>query len=158
MIEIEKPNIVTLETSEANKKNFVSDLEDAEVFYVDKCLAVGKMACLCGSKTEQHIGDCDGKEMLWGPWTTKNGLPTAPGSYYLPENIAYTKNKSLGNQKSEGVINLDLNGKTITSEERAFTTYFTLNIADHKGGGQIIGAGIASGKDHTGVAMVFTDR
>ena len=148
----------TLETKEEYGKNFISDIEEAEILYVDKRLAVGKMACLCGSETQTHIGDCDGKEMLWGPWTTANGLPTTPGNYYLVKNVAYTKNKSLGGKDSEGVINLDLNGKTITSQERAITTYYTLNIADHKGGGQIIGAGISSGEDHTGVVMVFTNR
>ena len=139
----------SLETKEANRDNFISNIEGAEVLYVDKCLGLGKLACLCGS--EAHFGRCDGKELLWGPWTSKTSLPNTTGNYFLADDVSLTGNRSVGSsEKTDVVLSLDLNGKRIVSAQRVLTVYATLNLTDHVGGGRMVGAGLKSGDNHTG--------
>lgn len=154
-IGITAQGIFSQKTSQTNQDNFISDISGADVLYVDECLAVGKLACLCGQT--KHVGDCDGKEILWSPWLSTNSLPASSGSFFLVNDVTYTKTKALGGTKNFIDVDLDLNGKTITSGERAINVFGTLNLADHAGGGKIIGVGIDNKMDHTGVALVYTD-
>lgn len=156
-IGVNASGIFSLETAEKNLDNFVSDIPEAEVVYHDKCLAVGKLACLCGSETETHLGTCDGAAMLWAPWSTANNLPSADGNYYLVTDVAFATGRSFGARDKQVNISLDLNGHTVESAQRAFICYGNVNIADHAGNGQIIGAGMSEKKDHSGVAVAFTN-
>ena len=149
--------IFSLETDEKNTDKFVSDVPEAEVVYYNKCLAVGKLACLCGSKTETHLGECDGTALLWAPWNTANNLPSADGNYYLVTDVAFASGKNFGARDKQVNINLDLNGKTVQSEQRAFVAYGNVNIADHAGGGQVIGSGLPNNKDHGAVVIAFAN-
>lgn len=154
-IGITAQGIFSQKTSQINQENFISDISGTDVLYVDECLAVAKLACLCGQI--KHVGDCDGKEILWSPWLSTNSLPASSGSFFLVNDVTYTKTKALGGTKDFINVDLDLNGKTITSAQRAINAFGTLNLADHAGGGKIIGVGIDNKVDHSGVALVYTD-
>lgn len=102
-------------------------------------LGEGKYHCLCGQET--HIGDCDGKVLVWTPWKNETITPYGSGNYYLAGNVTATAAQSVA---ANGVMNLDLNGHSITN---ATTNVYNLdsadalNITDTAGGGSITATG-----------------
>ena len=99
--------IFSLKTKESNVDSFYSDIQGADILYVDECLALGRLSCLCGE--EKHLPGCDGKQLFWAPWTAKDSLPTTTGNYYLLNNVTCGQQNVAG----DAVINLDLNGKKV---------------------------------------------
>jgi len=125
--------IFTLPCAEHNVDNFFSDLDDADIHYVDGCIALGRMGCLCGNNDKgNHFGKCDGTQLFWAPLTSTT-MPTQTGNYYLPrvmnaEGVLVPRETKAKEQSSmvEGAqINLDLNGGTITAKTnyRAFSLH-----------------------------------
>ena len=145
--------VFTKPTKETNVDSFYSDVADAEILYYDNCIALGKLACLCGS--ENHFGACDGKQLVWGPWTANSTLPTATGNYYLTQNVTRVASVGIGSSTNADVlVNLNLNGKTADFARRVATIYGNMNIVDHVGGGKLLGGAPLGGKDHTGVILM----
>ena len=69
-----------------------------------------KTSCICGlDEYGNHYGDCTGIELSWSEWTSENSLPES-GTYCLTTDVTVTSATSIS-----GTLNLDLNGKTITS-------------------------------------------
>ena len=113
-------------TSEDNLDNFFSNVDDADVCYVDGCLALGRMSCLCGNNEngQPHYGECDGTKLFWGPLTGTT-MPTTTGNYYIPrvadENgdlVPRTINcKAQSSMVADAHIKLDLNGATMNANK-----------------------------------------
>lgn len=111
----------TNETSQSNGAYFVSDV-GGQISYVDGCLFVGRLACLCGAaEGEVHIGQCDGTLIPWQAWGKDASLPIGDGYYYLTKDVATNQN----GVKAGAHVHLDLNGKTVTAEDgsRIYTTF-----------------------------------
>jgi len=109
-------------------------------------LFVGHKSCLCGQK--DHVGDCDGKLLVWMPLLTTASL-TKTGNYYLIENMTCSQISP----KDGVVISVDLNGHTLSSSSgRVFMPYetTTLNICDHAGGGKLLGMAYSAGNEAQG--------
>ena len=130
-------------TDEANLDNFYSDIDGAEVLYVDGRLGLGRFSCLCGSNSanaEDHLGDCHGEQLFWGPITTPTKLPNTTGNYYLLGDVNCTAQTSLA---ADADVKLDLNGYTITGPENFRT------ISVHNPGAKLTVCDSSEGK--TGV-------
>ena len=100
-------------TDESNMQYFFADVKGAQICYVEKCLAVGKVSCLCGSNSEnasEHIGQCDGSKLLWSAWASDSTLPNTTGYWYLTRDVV-TSNQTV--IYSHDVV-LDLNGFDVT--------------------------------------------
>ena len=101
-------------------------------------LGQGRYSCLCGQ--ENHIGDCDGKVLVWTPWTSETTLPNN-GNYYLTVDPVTSASTSVTSGK---ILNLDLNGHTITNNTTqifGLDVNDTLNITDTAGGGKLASTG-----------------
>ena len=111
--------IFTTPTAEANTAGFYSTIEGADILYVDGCIALGRMNCVCGS--EEHFGKCDGTELLWAP-INSNTIPNVTGNYFLAKDVTVTAQVAVAENAD---VKLDLNGKTVTgpNNKRAFTTF-----------------------------------
>ncbi len=96
-------------TQEENLPYFFSD-KGGDICYFDKCLAVGRVQCLCGGN-EIHESWCDGKKDLWKSWTETTKLPNQDGKYYLVNDIAL---EAVQGVAKDNHVQLDLNGKTVT--------------------------------------------
>ena len=103
--------IFTKPTAEANKQYFYSNIDEANVEYVDGCLALGRWSCLCGS--QEHFGKCDGTQLFWAPIPApvNKTLPGAEGNYYLVKDITIS---TQGQVAENAHVNLDLYGHTLT--------------------------------------------
>ena len=73
--------------------------------------------CICGSKTETHLPDCDGSEHPWTAWTATDSLPTISGKYYLTADIDLGPVADITTSET---IYLDLNGFNINSPTRVY--------------------------------------
>lgn len=135
----------TNKTAAANKAYFVSDV-GGEISYVDGCLFVGRLGCLCGAGEGQaHIGKCDGTLIPWQAWGSETALPTADGYYYLTKDVTCGQNSV----KAGAHVYLDLNGKTVTGKEgsRIYTTFYEdshLTITDSGKTGRLVTVGDGS--------------
>lgn len=109
-------------------------------------LFVGRMACLCGQTP--HIGNCNGQVIPWTPLVDTGDL-VKTGNYYLIENMTCGQLAP----KNGVTVNLDLHGHTLTAtSSRVLMPYetTTVNIADHVGGGKLLGKAYASGSESQG--------
>ena len=145
---------VTTPTDEANTKHFASASNEV-ISYVDGKVYIGMQACICGSKTDTHIGDCDGTLHHWSAWTKTDSLPIESGYWYLIQDLTPDTLK-----KQSGIIGetaqqvyLNLNGFKATSAVRAYRVSGSnmLAITDHKGGGGLYGGGLST--DNGGVIL-----
>ena len=134
-------------TDEKNKDYFVCDNPEGAVTYVDGCLFIGRLRCLCGY--EEHRGQCDGQQIPWTAWTSDNNLPTEDGYYYLTSDVTCYMQSIAANAH----VYLDLNGKTVTrpSAGRIYSTFNSgahLTITDSSTGktGKIVANGASSGQ------------
>jgi len=143
--------IFSQKTDVSNMSAFYSDVDGVDVVYTEGCLAMGKMACLCGAESGKHFGKCDGTELLWGPWTSETTLPSAAGNYFLMTDVNVKSQQSMGGE----AINLNLNGHTVTGDVRTAQVNTHLSVVDHVGGGVISGRGYSVKKDHSGVFQVL---
>lgn len=102
-------------------------------------------------------GYCDhcGKNVYWVHWAG-GSFKQVSGHYYLNTDVTVQSQAAIGAKDVKPYeIVLDLNGKTITSENtRAFLTYYgsTLTIMDSVGGGAMEATGFTGG--HGGVGLV----
>lgn len=78
-----------------------------------------------GEHTCEHVTE----NVTWYAWDGVSQIQL-PGYYYLTEDTVYADGRIQINAGDE--ITLCLNGHTITSEDRFFNIYGTLNICDHK--------------------------
>lgn len=131
----------------------------------------GLRHCVCGDPTaviteESHPCYGGHNVVLWEAWPYDNVAPFLPGNWYLAEDldltgkadyeysdIGFAANTALIGRDEKGnfytedvVVNVDLNGKTITGENnhRVYRmepndAKYTLNITDSVGGGKIKG-------------------
>ena len=138
--------VFTHPTKEAYKEYFYSEIEGAEIQYLDNCLALGRFSCLCGSNSSDvndHLGDCKEagiQTLFWGPITTPTKLPNTTGNYYLLGDVNCTAQTSLAENAD---VKLDLNGYTITGPENFRT------ISVHNTGAKLTVCDSSEGK--TGV-------
>lgn len=110
-----------------------------------KTLVVGKVpqagSCICGMSQEngdkEHCyGDCDGKWLVWEPWTEKDSLPITAGNYYLTNDVITAGQTTID---AKSVVNVDLNGHTVSNNTTRIYSFFTghnvkdvtLVITDH---------------------------
>jgi len=122
-------------TKEEYMVNFFSD-KGGDICYYDKCLAVGRVQCLCGGD-ETHESWCDGEKELWKAWTDKAKLPNQDGKYYLVNDIAL---EAVQGVAKDNHVQLDLNGKTVTCVPggriyNVIQDNTALTITDTAGGG-----------------------
>ena len=150
----------------------------------------GLRHCVCGDPTaviteETHPCYNGHNVVLWEAWPYDNVAPFLPGNWYLAEDldltgktdynysdIGFTSTTAVIGRDEKGnplnadaVINVDLNGKTITgkSGHRVFrlegptvtTGNNTLNITDSVGGGKIKAV---SNNNHTNPGMAIWTR
>ena len=153
VIRVSASGIFSEKTVADNLDNFYSDVPGIDVVYTEGCLAMGKMACLCGS--ENHFGKCDGTELLWGPWTNESALPGAEGNYILMTDVNAATQLTVGNNPAHR-INLNLNGHSVTGAIRTAQIRSVLSVVDHAGGGVVSGKGYSTKKDHSGVFQVMS--
>ena len=96
-----------------------------------------------------------GKKVYWNPWDGGT-FKQVNGHYYLNDDTVVRSQAVVGGKDiKEYEIVLDLNGKTITSENaRAFLVYYgsTLTILDSVGTGAMEATGITGG--HGGIGLV----
>ena len=151
-IRISASGIFSEETEESNLQYFHSDVAGVDVVYTQGRLAMGKLACLCGSET--HFGACDGTELLWGPWTMNTSLPGSEGNYILMTDVELSAQGTIGNAKIP-TININLNGHTISGGQRTAQVNAMLSVVDHVGGGVVTGKGPGNDADHSGVFQVL---
>ena len=111
--------IFTTPTAKANTAGFYSTIEGADIFYVDGCIALGRMSCVCGE--EEHFGACDGTELLWAP-INSSSIPATTGNYFLAKDVTITAQVAVAENAD---VKIDLNGKTLTgpNNKRALTTF-----------------------------------
>ena len=94
--------------------------------------------CICGANEgEDHIGDCDGSELLtWRPWYSVDSLPTTTGNYYLAcdedvlkltQTCAFNTN-SVPAGSAEVVINIDLKGREVNVATGGRGVTFNTNV------------------------------
>ena len=108
--------------------------------------------CVCGDNTK-GVGDhttCTSVE--WTAWT---GTVTNGGHYYLTKDISQTTTISIA---KDTTVSICLNGHKInggTSLNRIFNVYGTLNICDHKEGGQYKGEVISNVTNTSKTGGVF---
>ncbi len=152
-IRVSAGGIFSEKTDVSNLDNFYSDVAGVDVVYTEGCLAMGKLACLCGSTN--HFGKCDGTEILWGPWTNDSALPGSEGNYILMTDVNAKSQQTIGSTADQK-INLDLNGHTISGGVRTAQIRSKLSVVDHLGGGIITGRGPSSNADHSGVFQVLS--
>ena len=117
------------------------------------CIADGRSACVCGGKAEGMAGHTCTDVAGWSDWgdtdAERKNFPDTAGSYRLVADIHVQSQKTI----TSGVVNLDLNGHTITIGQNSGAqtatgswNYFrgvilaggTLNITDSVGGGKIV--------------------
>ena len=109
--------VFTMPRDISEMDHFVSDIPGADVIYYEGAYALGKLNCICGKQT--HVNGCDGKQLLWCPWTNAGALPITTGNYYLMQDVT-TKGQTTvpaGNN-----VKLDLNGKNVTLKVPASAT------------------------------------
>ena len=103
----------------------------------------------------ESVCDHCGKKVYWNPWDGGT-FKQVDGHYYLNTDVTVQSQAVVGGKDiKEYEIVLDLNGKTITSENaRAFLVYYgsTLTIMDSVGTGAMEATGITGG--HGGVGLV----
>ena len=95
---------------------------------------------------EAKIAKCEhcNEEVTWTSWTGA-ALPVADGHYYLVNDVKDNKQVSIGSSTATCDIVIDLNGKTLESNYRAFLVYGNLSIVDSVGGGKVLGKGAQDG-------------
>ena len=101
-----------------------------------------RQACLCGSTNDIHVGECDGTVLTWTGWVGTT-MPKTSGNYYLTEDMVIKNENGYKTVTLAGeVINLDLNGHTVTGDVQriyVLNKNSVLNITDTVGGGVIKG-------------------
>ena len=96
-----------------------------------------------------------GKEVFWEPYT--GPVYSMDVHYYLTHDMTRASQLNIGSAREDAEQNdivLDLNGKTLTMEKRAFLVYSNLSIMDSAGGGSVI-SGNKDGS-YGGCAMVLS--
>ncbi len=129
----------TTATEESYAKYFHPDDETRSIGFVDNCVALGKTYCLCGSKTATHKLGCDGKQLFWMPTASSSSLPTASGNYYIHPSVT-VKLSGQWKPAENAVVNLDLNGRTVTCNARVFAitnANSVVTVTDTASGGKI---------------------
>ena len=130
--------IFTQPTKEANVDNFFSNIDDAEICYVDGRIGLGRFGCICGNNDKgDHFGKCDGTQLFWGPLTTTT-LPTTTGNYYLPRVKDASGNlvprtivaKTQASMVENADIAIDLNGGVIQGQKN-YRIYSLHNLGTH---------------------------
>ncbi len=96
-------------TVKDNLDSFFSDIEGADVVYFQDRLGLGRVKCMCGSETDEHISGCSKEQLFWAPWTSTSTLPTTSGNFYLLKDVTCGQQNVAG----DAVIKLDLNGKRV---------------------------------------------
>lgn len=96
-------------TKAENAAYFFSD-QGGDVCHYEKCLAIGRVQCLCGGE-DTHRSWCDGKKELWDAWTQTTKLPSATGKYYLVNDIDL---EAVQGVAKDSQVTVDLNGKKVT--------------------------------------------
>ena len=126
-------------TKEHNTDNFTSDIPGAQVVYWEGKLALGKVQCLCAQKN--HLGACDGTELLWLPHLADNAIPKTSGNYFLTKPVTLTGQQSI---RGAQTIALDLNGFTVeaSANGRAIALFdekeaISFSLTDSVGTGKI---------------------
>ena len=99
-------------------------------------------------KEQVVLGDCEhcDQQVQWKTWT---GSAVTSGHYILSESMTTSSQVSIG--ASANVV-LDLNGKTLTANTRAFVVTGELTVVDSVGGGVIEATGFTGG--HGSVGMI----
>ena len=99
-------------------------------------------------KEQVVLGDCEhcGQQVQWKVWT---GSAVSSGHYILSDSM--TSSSQVTVSAGSNVI-LDLNGKTLTANTRAFVVAGELTILDSVGGGIIEATGFTGG--HGSVGMI----
>ena len=130
--------IFTQPTKEANVDNFFSNIDDAEICYVDGRIGLGRFGCICGNNDKgDHFGKCDGTQLFWAPLTTTT-LPTTTGNYYLPRVKDASGNlvprtivaKTQASMAENADIAIDLNGGVIQGQKN-YRIYSLHNLGTH---------------------------
>ena len=130
--------IFTQPTKEANVDNFFSNIDDAEICYVDGRIGLGRFGCICGNNDKgDHFGKCDGTQLFWAPLTTTT-LPTTTGNYYLPRVKDASGNlvprtivaKTQASMAENADIAIDLNGGIIEGQKN-YRIYSLHNLGTH---------------------------
>ncbi len=84
----------------------------------------------------EHICEHVTEDVTWYAWDGVSQIQL-PGYYYLTGDTVYADGRITINGGDE--LTICLNGHTITSEDRFFNIYGTLNICDHKADGEYQG-------------------
>ncbi len=107
-------------------------------------IVVENGALVCG--VVAACAHCNGADAIWSGWTGE-ALPEAGGHYRLTKNTALSQQLVVGLEGGGQVFDvvIDLNGKTLAGEKRAFLVWHgsKLSIMDSKGSGTVEAKGFS---------------